>query len=358
VKLIKIQIESLKLEQIQSIGASFINELKNILITFYSAKLVIDGSITLGMMLSITYISGQLNGPLTQFLSFIYSVQDAKISLERLAEIHNIKNEEDNFEILINELPENKNIELKDVSFSYAGFDSLILKNINLSIPENKITAIVGSSGSGKTTLMKLLLRFYEPTNGTINIDNLQINKFSQELWRENCGAVMQEGFIFNDTIASNIGVSDEYYNLEKLRKAASIANILEFIESLPLQFNTKIGPEGIGLSGGQKQRILIARSVYKSPRFLFFDEATSALDANNERIIMDNLNSFFLGKTAIIIAHRLSTVKNANQIVVLNNGEVAEVGNHIELIEKKGLYFNLVKNQLDLEKLESPNRL
>jgi ATP-binding cassette subfamily B protein len=356
IRLFKLQIKGLRLEQMQSNGASFINELKNIIISFFTAKLVIDGSLTLGMMLSVSYIIGQLNAPVAQFLSFVFSLQDARISLERLAEIHNKEDEESGSVERLNELPENHSIQLNNVSFRYMGSDFNVLDDISLTIPENKITAIVGASGSGKTTLMKLLLRFYEPTKGKIFVGNTELNILTQYIWRENCGAVMQDGFIFNDTIAHNIAVADGQIDKERLKQAAHIANIREFVDVLPLSFNTKIGDEGVGLSGGQRQRILIARSVYKKPSFLFFDEATSSLDANNEKTIMENLNSFFKGRTAIVIAHRLSTVKNADQIIVLDKGKIIESGKHDELIALNGSYFNLVKNQLDLEKVDKNN--
>jgi ATP-binding cassette subfamily B protein len=354
ISLFKIQIKGLRLEQVQSSGASIINELKNILISFFTAKLVIDGSLTLGMMLSVSYIIGQLNAPIAQFLGFIFSLQDAKISLERLNEIHNKEDEEPTTENKETELPESKDLKLENISFRYLGSDKMVLDNISLLIPENKTTAIVGASGSGKTTLMKLLLRFYEPNEGLIKIGHFELNNLTQYLWRHNSGSVMQDGFIFNDTIANNIAIGEDSIDKEKLRKAVTIANIKEFIEELPLNYNTKIGAEGMGISGGQKQRILIARAVYKNPQFIFFDEATSALDANNEKVIMENLNNFFKGRTAVIIAHRLSTVKNADQIVVMDKGRIIEIGTHRELIDQKGAYFNLVKNQLELEKLEA----
>jgi ATP-binding cassette subfamily B protein len=354
VKLFKLQISSLRLEQLQSQGAGFINELKNILIGFFTAKLVIDGQLTLGMMLSVSYIIGQLNGPISQFLGFIFSLQDARISLERLAEIHNKEEEEPIGNERLHELPENCEISLENVSFRYTGSSTEVVRNIDVVIPKNKITAIVGASGSGKTTLMKLLLRFYEPTTGQIKVGKIDLNSFTQYIWRENCGSVMQDGFLFSDTIANNIAVGEDRIDKEKLLKAVHIANIQEFIEELPLSYNTKIGAEGMGISGGQKQRILIARSVYKSPQFLFFDEATSALDAENESVIMHNLNEFFKGRTAVVIAHRLSTVKNADQIIVMEKGSIIERGTHHELLALKGSYFNLVKNQLELEKLES----
>ena len=350
-RLFKVSIEGLALEQYQSVGSGFINELKNILITVLSAKLVIDGEITLGMMLAISYIVGQLNSPIAQLISFIREVQDAKISLDRLSEIHNKEDEEQQDVQKITELPNNSNLELSKVSFRYLGSDQLVLKDLNLNIPTNKVTAIVGVSGSGKTTLMKLLLKFYEPKSGEIQLGNFNLKNISQKTWRNECGVVMQEGFIFNDTIANNIAVGEDYVDKENLAHAVDVANIKEFIETLPLSYNTKIGMEGIGISTGQKQRLLIARAVYKNPNFLFFDEATSALDANNEKVIMEKLNTFFENKTVVVIAHRLSTVKSAHQIVVLDQGKIVEVGNHQELVNQKGNYYNLVKNQLELGK-------
>ncbi len=352
VRLFKIHIKSLRLEQIQGSGANIINELKNILISFYAAKLVIGGSLTLGMMLAISYIIGQLNAPIAQFLSFIYAYQDAKISIERLNEIHNKEDEEPEGSEFIHSLPEIHSLTFNNVNFRYPGMQENVITDLDLFIPANKMTAIVGSSGSGKTTLMKMLLRFYEPTKGDILLDQTDLNTISQRSWREHCGSVMQEGFIFSDTIASNIAVGDEVVDKEKLLHAVKVANIREFIESLPLSYNTKIGAEGMGISTGQKQRILIARAVYKNPDFLFFDEATSALDAKNEKVIMENLNEFFKGKTTVVIAHRLSTVQNADQIVVLEEGKIIEKGTHHELIDLQGSYFSLVKNQLQLEKM------
>ncbi|MCE9539156.1 MAG: peptidase domain-containing ABC transporter [Bacteroidetes bacterium] len=350
VRLFKINIKGLALEQTQNAGSNLINELKNIFITFLSAKLVIDGQITLGMMLSISYIIGQLNSPIMQLVSFTQSLQDAKLSLERLSEIHNKQNEESSLNETTSEIEPNAAIELKNVSFQYTGmYGDMVLKELDLVIPANKITAVVGTSGSGKTTLMKLLLKFYEPITGEIKIAHQNLNSISPKAWRYKCGVVMQEGYIFSDTIANNIAVGADTIDKKKLRHAVTIANIKEHIESLPLGYNTKIGMEGIGLSTGQKQRILIARAVYKNPDYLFFDEATSALDANNEKVIMNNLNEFFQGKTVLIIAHRLSTVKNADQIIVLDNGKIVELGNHKELTAKRGAYYELVKNQLEL---------
>ncbi len=348
-RLFKISIKNLALEQYQSVGSGFINELKNILITILSAKLVIDGIITLGMMLAISYIVGQLNSPIAQLINFIREVQDAKISLERLSEIHNKEDEEQQDEQKITEIPKEADLHLKEVSFRYIGSDQLVLDNMNLKIPANKVTAVVGVSGSGKTTLMKLLLKFYEPVLGDIKLGNYNLKNISQKAWRNQCGVVMQEGYIFNDTIASNIAVGVDYIDKKKLAHAVDVANIKDFIEALPLSYNTKIGMEGVGLSTGQKQRLLIARAVYKNPNFLFFDEATSALDANNEKVIMEKLNVFFKDKTVIVIAHRLSTVKNADQIVVIDKGKIAETGTHKELVAAKGNYYKLVKNQLEL---------
>ncbi|WP_159479970.1 peptidase domain-containing ABC transporter [Chryseobacterium sp. 18068] len=348
VKLFKIRIKSLSLEQWQSVGGNFINQMKDILVSFLSAKLVLEGNLTLGMMLSVQYIIGQLNSPLLQLIDFIKQTQDAKISLERLGEIHDKEDEENKDEQYATEVPE-KDIEINNMSFRYIGSDIPVFENLNLSIPYQKTTAIVGASGSGKTTLLKLLMKFYEPNEGEIKIGNTQMKNISPRFWRDQCGVVMQEGYVFNDTIANNIAVGEDYVDKSKLRKAVEIANIKEFIEGLPLSYNTKIGNEGVGVSGGQKQRLFIARAVYKSPEYIFFDEATSALDANNEKVIMENLEQFFKGKTAIVIAHRLSTVKHADKIIVLDKGKVVEEGNHVELVALKGEYYRLVKNQLEL---------
>ncbi|WP_055442927.1 peptidase domain-containing ABC transporter [Lacinutrix himadriensis] len=348
-KLFKVSIKSLALEQTQSVGSSFINELKNIFITILSAKLVIDGEITLGMMLAISYIVGQLNSPVMQLIGFVRELQDAKISLDRLSEIHNMENEEMDPQNKIKDIPKSGKISIKDLTFKYTGSDIEVLKDLNLSIPANKTTAIVGTSGSGKTTLMKLLLGYYKPNEGDILINQSSLQNVSQKSWRDHYGVVMQEGYIFNDTIANNIAIGEDTVDKKRLAHAIDVANIREYIESLPLAYNTKIGAEGTGLSTGQKQRLFIARAVYKNPDYLFFDEATSALDANNEKVIMENLDTFFEDKTVVVIAHRLSTVKNAHQIVVLDNGKIVEIGNHNELVIKKGNYYNLVKNQLEL---------
>ncbi|WP_255697754.1 peptidase domain-containing ABC transporter [Fulvivirga ligni] len=351
IKLFKVSINSLTLSQIQNTGGRFLNELKNILITFVAAKSVIDGSLTLGMMLSVQYIIGQLNLPITNFITFIQNGQDAKLSLERLAEIHNKKDEEGDGEFLT-KLPLNKSIRIDSASFRYGGEESIdVLSNLNIDVPEGKVTALVGVSGSGKTTLIKLLLKFYEPYQGTISIGGKALKAISTPYWRKNCGSVMQDGFIFEDTIVRNITESDSQAGIDKVRleHAVKIACIADFIEQLPSGYNTKIGGSGVNISGGQKQRILIARAVYKNPAYIFLDEATSALDANNEKQIMENLEKFYQGKTVIIVAHRLSTVKNADKIIVLDQGRVVEEGTHRYLTEKKGMYFTLVKNQLEL---------
>ncbi len=351
-RLFKIEIRNLRLEQTQTTGANIINELKDMFITILSATLVIEGALTLGEMLAITYIIGQLNGPIHQLIGFIYTAQDAKIALERLSEIHNKADEEKIGEEKIHDVPNDIPIKLNNISYRYIGAVENVIDKLSLEIPANKITAIVGASGSGKTTLMKILLKFYEVSEGDIKIGGSDLNNISQNYWRNKCGVVMQEGYIFNDTIANNIAVGDTLVDKDKLVHAVEVANIKEFIEELPLGYNTKIGMEGIGMSTGQKQRLLIARAIYKNPEIICFDEATSALDAKNERIIMENLNNFFKKRTAIVIAHRLSTVKNADQIVVLDKGKIIEKGTHKELVDLKGNYYTLVKNQLDLEKL------
>jgi ATP-binding cassette subfamily B protein len=327
----------------------FINESKNIIITIIAALSVISGEMTLGMMLATQYIIGQLTLPVEQMVRFIHDLQDTKISLERINEIHQKDDENKDKEYQQIKL-QNNDIQITNLIFQYEGPHSKkVLNNINLSIPQGKVTAIVGASGSGKTTLVKLLLQYYNPINGIIEIGNQNLQKFNSTWWRNQCGAVMQDGFIFSESIARNIAQSDDDIDKEKLQRAAEIANIHDFIMSLPLKYNTLIGNEGQNLSQGQKQRILIARAVYKNPDFLFFDEATNALDANNEKAIVENLQEFYKGKTVIIVAHRLSTVKNADQIVVLDDGKIVEMGNHKELTVKKGAYYQLVKNQLEL---------
>jgi ATP-binding cassette, subfamily B, bacterial len=349
-KLFRTSIKGLALSQYQQVGAVLINETKNIFITFFAAYSVIQGSMTLGMMLAVQYIIGQLNSPIDQLINFMQSAQDAKISLERLGEIHNRDDEEKDDGNKINIFPEDKTIKISDLSFQYDGPHSeMVLENIDLIIPENKITAIVGTSGSGKTTLIKLLLGFYPATKGEIRISDSKLENFNSKAWRQKCGSVMQDGFIFSDTIAQNIALSDETIDKAKLLNAVKMANIRDFVESLPLSYNTKIGQEGHGLSQGQKQRILIARAIYKNPEYIFFDEATNALDANNEKAIMENLDMFFKGRTVVVVAHRLSTVKNADQIIVLEKGKIVEIGAHGKLTMNKGAYYELVKNQLEL---------
>lgn len=352
ISLFKTSMSSLKLAQYQSIGSNFFNELKNIIITFLSASAVVNGEITLGMMLSIQYIVGQLNLPLGNFIGFIQLWQDAKISLERLWQVHSKEDEDATVLNKVKELPENKSISIENLSFQYGSKSSqMVLKNVSLTIPEGKTTAIVGASGSGKTTLIKLLLKFYQPTLGDINIGKTNLRDINNDFWRMNCGAVLQETFIFNDTIAGNISESeqDEIMDRDKLRNAVYIANIEDFVEKLPNKLNTELGTSGIRLSGGQEQRLMIARAVYKNPSFVFFDEATSSLDANNEKVIMEKLNMFLKNRTSVVVAHRLSTVRNADQIIVLENGEVVEQGNHEKLTKLKGKYYELVKNQLEL---------
>lgn len=347
--LFKINIASLKLEQIQEAGNIFINEAKNIIITIVAALAVINGEMTLGMMLATQYIIGQLTLPIEQTVNFIHDLQDTKISLERINEIHEKEDENANKEIREEGFPDRK-IVVENLMFQYEGQHSKkVLNNINLSIQQGKVTAIVGASGSGKTTLIKLFLQYYKPIKGIIKVGGQNLQNFNTTWWRNQCGAVMQDGFIFSESIAKNIAQSDDEIDEVKLANAAKIANIHDFIMELPLQYNTVIGSEGQNLSQGQRQRVLIARAVYKNPSILMFDEATNALDANNEKAIVENLQSFYRGKTVIIVAHRLSTVKNADQIVVLDDGKIVEVGNHKELTVKKGVYYNLVKNQLEL---------
>jgi ATP-binding cassette subfamily B protein len=350
IKLFKVSLKSMMLNQNQQLGAVLINQSKDIFISFLSAKAVIEGQMTLGMMMAVQYIIGQLNAPILQFIGFTQAAQDARISLERLGEIHNKEDEEKPEDEKIREILSDRDIEIKNLLFQYEGPHSeKVLNNVSFTIPAKKITAIVGISGSGKTSLLKLILGFYSPVKGDILLGGVSLSRYSQSEWRRKCGVVMQEGFVFSDTIAGNIGLIDEIPDREKLEMAVETANIKEFIEGLPLRYNTRIGNDGHGLSTGQKQRLLIARAVYKEPDFIFFDEATNSLDATNEKTIMDNLNTFFKGRTVVIVAHRLSTVKNADQIIVLDKGAIAEIGSHRELIEKRGSYFNLVKDQLEL---------
>ncbi|MFN5005817.1 MAG: peptidase domain-containing ABC transporter [Bacteroidota bacterium] len=347
-RLFKTQMKSLSISQYQDAGALSINQLKDILITFLAAKLVLDGELTLGMMLAVQYTIGQLNLPLQQLVGFVRSAQDAFISIERLSEVHNNRNEEDEEIQKLAHIPD-EHIYLRNVSFRYTPISKDVIDDISITIPRKKITAIVGSSGSGKTTLIKLLLGFYKPTQGNIFVGSQNLESIQKEAWRSECGVVMQEGFIFSDSIANNISESDDRPDLAKVIAAATTANIFDYTSTLPLGLNTMIGAKGNGISQGQKQRLLIARAVYKNPDFLFFDEATNALDANNEKVIMENLNEFFKGKTAIVVAHRLSTVKNADQIIVMENGRIVEVGTHDSLVRSKNFYYSLVRNQLEL---------
>jgi ATP-binding cassette subfamily B protein len=349
-KLFKISIKGLTLSQMQQIGGTFIDQAKNIIISFLAARSVIDGNMTLGMMMALTYIIGQLNAPVSQFISFVRESQDANISMERLGEIHNREDEEPAEMEKFHDIPEDADIEFIDVVFQYEGPHSpKVLDGISLKVPHGKVTAIVGASGSGKTTILKMMLGFYSPVAGNVTLKGVELKNYSESAWRQKCGCVMQEGYVFSNTIAENIALCDDVPDMYRVRKAAEIANIRKWIETLPLGYNTKIGPEGHGLSAGQKQRILIARASYKNSPYLFFDEATNSLDANNETVILDNLDRLFKNKTVVIVAHRLSTVKNADNIIVLDKGRIVEEGSHTELSAKKGYYYELVRNQLEL---------
>lgn len=348
--LFKIQSKALALRQYQDFGAIFLNRMKDIIITFIAAREVIHGQISLGTLFAIQYIVGQLNAPFDQFINFIRSAQDAHISLTRLSEITDITPEENNQIQTISEIPMHNSLILDNVGFAYSPLSPKVLKSINFSIPKGKITAIVGSSGSGKTTLLKLLLGFYPPTEGKISIGDTPLQAINKSVWRSKCGTVLQDGYIFSDTISNNIIGSSDSINITKFDRSLSVANIHTFVYSLPLSYKTMIGSKGIGISQGQRQRILIARAVYKDPEYLFFDEATNALDATNERIIMENLNQFFQSKTVVVVAHRLSTVKNADNIIVLDAGSIVETGTHSELVDMRGKYWELVQNQLDLK--------
>lgn len=350
VKLFKISVKGLQIGQLQQLGTLFFSQTTNFLLTFIAAKSVIDGSMTLGMMMSLTYIIGQVSAPVSEFIGFAQAYQDARISLERLNEVHRRKDEEKDITAKLNTMPESSNVRFEHVTFSYSGADrDYALDDVSLTLPEHKVTAVVGASGSGKTTLVKLILGFYQPNKGVVKIGEAPVSLINPHVWRSKTGSVMQDGYIFSDTIARNIAVSSEHVDQERLRHAVKMANIEEYINSLPLGYETKIGMEGNGLSQGQRQRLLIARAVYKNPDFIFLDEATNALDANNEKVIMENMNEFYKGKTVLIVAHRLSTVRNADNIIVLDKGKIIEQGTHDELTSKRGAYYNLIKNQLEL---------
>jgi ATP-binding cassette subfamily B protein len=353
-----LNIKSLDLNQLQSAGSSLLLHFKNIIITFVCAKSVIEGEMTLGIMMSVSFLIGQMRTPVEQILSFIVTAQDAKLSFIRLQEIHQIKDEDDAdllnkpfeyFEATLRGNEAEGGILIKDLSFSYDKNGEEVLKNINLLIPEKKTTAIVGTSGSGKTTLLKMLLKFYQPDSGQISINGMDLEAIPASTWRSNCGIFMQEGHIFNDSIAENVAPGEDLPDIGKVDEALKAANIYDYVVNLALKHDTKIGSEGLGLSVGQKQRILIARAIYKNPRFIFFDEATSSLDANNEKAIMNNLREFFKDKTVITVAHRLSTVAHADNIIVMEQGEIIEQGTHAGLISKQGAYYHLIKNQLEL---------
>ncbi len=350
VDLFGVQMKSLKIQQTQEVGSVFINEVKNIIITVLAATAVINGQLTLGAMLAIQYIIGQLNSPLDELMDFFYALQDVKISLERINEIHVVDNEDSNSRQISQFQTSRPDVQFDNISFKYDPHSpSKTIDNVGFTIPYGKVTAIVGASGSGKTTLIKLLLGYYKVSEGVVNVDGIDVNDYSKKWWRRQCGVVMQDGVIFSESIARNIAVADGNIDEERLFASARMANIHDYIQSLPLGYKTLVGRDGVGLSQGQKQRLLIARAIYKNPQFLFLDEATNSLDAENERAIVENLSEFYKGRTTVVVAHRLSTVKNADQIIVLGGGRILEVGNHAELIARQGAYYNLVRNQLEL---------
>ena len=345
-----ISIKGLKVEQFQSVGSIFFSSTTNILLSYLAARMVVTGEITLGTMMALSFIIGQVSGPINSFIRFSHNYQDAKISIERLSDINHQDDEEKDIDSKLNYLPDNKDISVENLTFSYSGAErNYALQDVSLHIPENKVTAIVGASGSGKTTLIKLLQGFYLPLRGSINVGNTPLNQINPHYWRSITGSVMQESYIFSDTIANNIAVGTDEIDKDRLRQAVEVANIKGFINQLPLNYSTKIGMEGNGISQGQRQRILIARAVYKNPEYIFLDEATNSLDANNENIIMKNLHEFYRGRTVVIVAHRLSTVKDADNIIVLDHGKIVEQGSHQELVDKKGHYYTLIKNQWEL---------
>ncbi|MCF0195678.1 MAG: peptidase domain-containing ABC transporter [Bacteroidaceae bacterium] len=350
VKLFQIGLKGLRIGQIQQSGSVFFTQTTHILIYYIAAKSVVDGSMTLGMMMSLTYIIGQVSAPIGEFIGFAQSFQDAKISLERLNEIHSQDDEETGIENKLATLPKERSVEIKDLSFSYNGSEhEFALKNITLSIPAHKVTAVVGESGCGKTTLIKLLQGFYEPTHGTIMFGDTPLSSINPHTWRAATGSVMQDSFIFSDTIAGNIAVNTDEADMRRIKEAARLARIDDFVESLPLGYDTIIGMEGKGVSQGQRQRILIARAIYKNPEYIFLDEATNSLDASNEAKIMENLHRFYEGRTVVVSAHRLSTIRDADQIIVMSGGEIVERGNHMSLLKKRGRYYELIKNQMNI---------
>ena len=352
VRLFNVSVKGLTIGQIQQSGSAFFTQATNIIISFIAARAVVEGNMTLGMMMSLTYIIGQVSAPIGDFIGFAHALQDARISMERLNDIHAQEDEEYDICNKLSLLPENGTITVRDLTYSYSGAErDYAIKNLSLDIPEGKVTAIVGESGSGKTTLIKLLQGFYKPNSGTIKVGGISLDCINPHLWRKSTGSVMQESYIFSDTIAKNIALSTDEVDVKRLYDSALLANADEFISALPLGYNTRIGMEGSGVSQGQRQRLLIARAIYKNPKYLFFDEATNSLDATNERIIMENLQKIFLNRTVVIAAHRLSTVMNADNIVVMKKGEIMEQGTHSELVALRGHYYTLVKNQLELGK-------